>query len=121
MVLLHPDNAYRSICDDPKDQLSDVLMSVTIKDKKIFNKVKFEWIKHIKTRKNPSDRVADFECEDDDGAFNYDKYDKLVEGRKTRIERQREIDAEISLIKNLESSGIYCEGLKQSLKDKINQ
>jgi hypothetical protein len=70
-----------------------------------FNKFKFDYIKEIKTRPDPEDRVADFEWRDANGLPDFDKRDKLVEGRKTRKEKQQELDFEIWYYKEVKKRG----------------
>ena len=119
VILLKPHSYYESIRDKDSDQWKEFFFPVTIKDSKAFEKIKFEYIRWIKTAPDPQDRVADFEYQTPGELPDFDRLDKLIESRKTRQEKQKEIDEDIELIKECEKRRIDCKDLKQIVKNKL--
>lgn len=109
-VILHPHEYYKDICDEPTNPLIKYGMQVTIYDADIFNKVKFEYIKHIKTLPNPEERVASFEWRDENGLPDWPRFERLVESRKTREEKRKEFDEELEIKKACHRLGIEYNG-----------
>jgi len=99
-IIVEASDHYRPIIEDPHHVLNKHVMKIHVADKMKFNKIKFSYIKYIKGRPNPDDRVADFEFRDKRGLPDFDKLERLIEMRKTREEKQTELDDEIN-IKNL--------------------
>lgn len=81
----------------------------------LFNRIKFEYIKFIKTLPKPEDRVADFEYRDENNLPDFDKMDRLIEMRKTRDERAAELKDEIEIKQQCEKFNIEYFG---PLRDK---
>ena len=111
-VILRSKSDYLEIADDKNDMLSDVVIGVTL-CKKDYRKVKFEFIKYIKTLSDPEDRVDDSECKDENGVMDFAKRDRLIESRKTREERDLEFAEEIQIKKDCERFGIEYFGVLQ--------
>jgi hypothetical protein len=98
-------------------RISGDLVCLKLESDKDLQTAKFEHIQHIKKAANPSDRVADFECRDDEGFIDFDKMDRLINQRKTRHEKQQEIDDEIMLMEKMKEHGIEYNGpLKEMMK-----
>lgn len=97
MIILHPHEYYISICDDPRSPLIKYGMAVTIPDPEIFNRIKFEWIKFIKTKPDPEDRVADYEWRDENNLPDFNKLERLIESRKTVAEKKKEFEEELEI------------------------
>lgn len=95
LIRYHP--YYASISDKQNIIPKGCLIPVTVDDEKEFNKIKFEYIKHIKKAKNPEDRVADFEYMDTRMIPDFEKMDRLIEKRKTREEKAQELKEEIDI------------------------
>lgn len=72
-------------------------MAVTIPDPEIFNRIKFEWIKFIKTKPDPEDRVADYEWRDENNLPDFNKLERLIESRKTVAEKKKEFEEELEI------------------------
>lgn len=119
LLIMHYHDYYKQWIDESSRVPHCSLVTVTVPDPDIFNKIKFEWIKWIKTDPNPDNRVADWEWRTERGLPDFDKLDKLVESRKTRAEKQKEIDDELELIKECERLGVDATPSKQYLKQLI--
>lgn len=85
-------------------------LMIPIKDKKEFNMIKFSYISHIKKREDPRDRVAHYECLDSNLITDFNKLEKLIETRKTREEKNRELKEEIELKKVFDKKRIKYYG-----------
>lgn len=72
----------------------------------LFNRIKFEYIKYIKSLPNPEDRVADFECRDENDLPDFDKMDRLIEKRKTRDEKAKEFNDELEIKRLCEKNNV---------------
>lgn len=119
LLLLHHHAYYIDIADATPQIEMDTLIPVTIPDPTLFNRIKFEWIKWIKTDPNPENRVADFEWRDSNGLPDFKKLDKLIHSRKTIDEKQKEIDEELALIKEMDRLGVDSGPSKEYLKQLI--
>lgn len=102
LMLLRYHEYYKELADPSPKFPGMTLIPVTIKDPKMFERIKFEYIKHIKTLPDPRDRVADWEFRDENGLPDFDRYDRLVEKRKTREEKAKELQDEIELKKQFD-------------------
>ena len=116
MIVVHPHEYYADICDDPKSPLIKYGMQITIYNDQIFNRIKFEYVKHIKTLPKPEDRVADFEWRREDGSPDFDKLDRLIEKRKTAAEKEKEFKEELEIKKACEKYGIEYFGPLREMK-----
>lgn len=105
-ILLKYHPYYMQISDDPKDSLNKYGIFVTIPDPVTFNRIKFEYIRHIKTLPSPEDRVADYEWRDEQGLPDFEKLDRLIEKRKTAEEKKKELMEEIEIKRACEKYGI---------------
>lgn len=110
VMFIHYHDYYEPLrdpkCDIPKGQL----IVHTVKDKKTFDRIKFEFIKHIKKHPNPEERVADWEWRTKDNLPDWDKFDRLVERRKTRTEKAQEFKEELEIKQKCEEYGIEYHG-----------
>lgn len=79
-------------------------------DQKEFNKFKFEFIKWLKQRVDPQDRVAEFEYRDEHGLPDWDKQERLIEKRKTRAEKERDLQDELLIMKLSKKAGVEYYG-----------
>ena len=70
-----------------------------------FSRFKFELVKWIKKKPEPDDRVMHFETEID-GLWSYDKEMRLIESRKTRIEKAKELKDKIDFHNECKKAGI---------------
>lgn len=119
MLIMHRHEYYNSWYDTGEKFPVTTIATVTVPGPELFNKIKFEWIKWIKTDPNPDNRVADFEWRDANGLPDFDKMDKLIASRKTREERQKEIDDELHIIKEMERLGVDSGPSRTYLKQLI--
>lgn len=71
---------------------------VIVPDKKASQAIKFQFLNYLSKLPNPEDRVADFEFQDESGIPDWERFEKLVERKKTRPERQKELNDEIHLM-----------------------
>lgn len=106
LILIHSHQYYDEFRDPDDDIKGSTLIPVTVKDDNLFTRIKFEYIKHIKTLPNPEDRVADWEWRDKNGLLDWDKFERLVEKRKTREEKSKEFNDELQIKKDCERFGI---------------
>lgn len=106
LMLLRAHPYYEELRDKNEPFKSKTLISVTVQDESMFNRIKFEFIKFIKTLKNPENRVADWEWRDKDGLPDWDKLERLVEKRKTREEKAKEFNDELQIKKDCERFGV---------------
>lgn len=67
---------------------------------KDFIMFKFELIKYLKKKPIPDDRVLPCECLEN-GTWSMHKEEKLIEARKTRYEKQKELDYQVWLRKEV--------------------
>lgn len=109
-IVLHYHEYYRGLSTTPEDPLLKYGILIEGISDQDFAKIKFEWIKFIKTRPNPDDRVADFEWRDKDGLPDFDKLERLIERRKTREEKQKELLDEMELKKAFDKHGLEYNG-----------
>lgn len=106
VILVHPHEHYLNVCDDPNSPVIKYGMQITIPEESMFNRIKFEWIKFIKTRECPDDRVASFEWRDENGVPDFEKLERLIERRKTIEEKRIEIEEELKIKEDCEKFGI---------------
>ena len=112
-IILRPHNYYRSIADNRRDPMSKHLLKVILESQEQFNRLKFEFIKYIKTLPKPEDRVMDFEYENEKGLPDFDKMRRLIEMRKTREEKSQEMQEELRIKKLCKDLGIKYNGILQ--------
>jgi hypothetical protein len=83
------------------NELSDFTMNGMIRVKVTeseFQMAKFEYIRQLKMKPRPEDRVDPFlECLADDGGIDFNRLEELIEQRKTPQEIQKELDEEVAL------------------------
>lgn len=82
------------------------LMVVKCTNEKEFVEAQFEHIQCLKKKDRPENRVADHECRDEDGGFNFNKFDRLVEMRKSRAEKEKELADETELMEKMKKHNI---------------
>lgn len=91
------------------------LVCLRLESEKDLQAAKFEHIQHIKKAARPEDRVAFFEYEHPDGGYDFAEMDRLIEMRKTKTEKQAELDTELELMEKMQKAGIeYIGPLKQT-------
>lgn len=105
-MILHPHEYYLPICDDPKCPLIKYGMQVTIYNDQLYNRIKFEYVRYLKTLPDPEDRVADYEWRTEEGLPDFDKLERLIEKRKTAEEKRKELMEELEIKKACERFGI---------------
>lgn len=118
-VLLKPRKIYAELASNLRDSSIRFFIVVDDIENKDMSRFKFEHVKYIKTLPDPQDRVADFEIVDKNGIPDFDKERKLIETRKTRQERQKEIKEDLELVKEFEKAGYDCDFLKDDIKRKM--
>lgn len=118
-VLLSPLKIYASLASNLKSSSIKFFICIDNIDEMSMTKFKYEHIKHIKTLPDPDDRVAHFEIVNEYGFPDFEKERKLIEGRKTRQEKQKEIKETMSMIAEFEKAGLDCDFLKDDLKTKL--
>lgn len=118
-VLLSPLKRYADLVTDKDASFQKFFICIDNVEPTDMTRFKFEHIKYVKTLPDPEDRVADFECRDEFGLVDWDARDKLVDSRKTRKERQAEIEEAMEWIGEYEEHGLDCDFLKEDLKRKI--
>lgn len=95
-------------------QLADYVMrdrvALQILDDKLFNRVKFNIIKEIKKRPAIESRVLPFEYDDKDFIKMLDKRDRLIEMRKTKEERQSDVEINIFIMNWHKTEGLEYYG-----------
>jgi len=109
-IVIKPHRAYLPLADNPNDPLIKYGIFVTITSDQALKDIKFKYINYIKTLPDPDDRVADFEWRDKNGLPDFDKQERLIERRKTRAEKQKELDEEIEIKKACEKHNIKYYG-----------
>ena len=106
MVLVRKHNYYLPLVN-LKDQFEgSTLYSFIVDDEKVFTRIKFEFIKHIKKHPNPEERVADWEWRDKNNLPDWDKFDRMVEKRKTKAEKEQEFKDELELKQLFDKHGL---------------
>lgn len=103
------------ITEMAEKQIGSLILLKLDSDKELQD-AKFEHVQHIKKSANPSERVADFEYRDNEGFIDFEKMERLINQRKTRQEKQKEINDELSIMKKMEERGIEYNG---PIKDMI--
>lgn len=91
-------------------RISGDLVCLKLESDKDLQTAKFEHIQHIKKSARPDDRVAFFEYEHPEGGYDFNKMDKLIEMRKTKAEKQAELDTELELMEKMKKAGIEYNG-----------
>jgi hypothetical protein len=86
------------------------LICLRLDSDKDLQTAKFEHIQHIKKHADPSHRVADFECQHPEGGIDFNEMDRLIEMRKTKAEKQAELDTELELMEKMKKAGIEYNG-----------
>ena len=114
-MLLRATRRYYEIADDMDDPLSEHVIKVTIDNQKLFNRIKFTLIKYLKSLPKPEMRVLDFEFRDSNGLPNFDEFERLVESRKTRLEKESELQEELELKHQFEEAGLEYHGPLRSI------
>jgi hypothetical protein len=109
-IVIHPHESYLPLADDPKDSANKFGIFCSISSDQVLKDIKFKYINYIKTLPNPEDRVAAFEYKRDDGSPDFEKMDRLIERRKTRKEKQIELNEEIETKKLCEKHRIKYYG-----------
>jgi len=94
-------------------------LRINVEDDRTFGQYKFEFLKMLKSKPDPADRVADFEWHDQDGIPDFEKREALIESRKTVAERNKEKSELIQSIKDYENLGLDCEFLKERLRGQV--
>lgn len=117
-VLLRFKPEYTVLARGPRD-INIHNVSLHCLDDEAIAKFKFEHVKYLKTLPDPTHRVADFEYRDELGNVDFKRMDQIIESRKSREERDEEIQVEISLIKDLERLGFDIEFMREELKIKM--
>jgi len=79
---------------------------VMVLDQKEFNRILFEAKKYLKEKEDPEDRVFEYEWQDDDPIRSLDKLDRLIEMRKTKVEKHEELKFEIWIKEEQEKLGL---------------
>lgn len=110
MVVIRDSGQYPQIRNSASFQVSGFKL-VKLWDDELIGKVKFEFIKYLKTLPDPEDRVADFECRREDGSFCFQTEERLVESRKTIQEKQKEINEDNELRELCHKFKIPYEGI----------
>lgn len=118
-LLLRPIKKYAPIASNLKDTSIRFFVVVDDIDEESIRRLKFEHIKYIKTLPDPADRVADYEIRDADGLPDFDREAKLIESRKTRKEKEDELNEDMQLIKDCERLNLDTTFLKDNLRAKM--
>ena len=77
------------------------ILFIEVNSETLFQEIKFKYIQYIKKHPDPKSRVAYFEVKNEHGFIDFKKYDRLIEMRKTRKEKQKEMDDEIALMQEM--------------------
>lgn len=116
-VMIEHHEYYLELADNPKCSLIKYGIFVTITDKQRMSDIEFKFIRMLKNKKDPEDRVADFEWHDENNIPDFDALEKLIKRRKTRDERQKEIQDELEWKELVEKHGLeYIGPLMEMLK-----
>lgn len=124
-----PINWIEDICPHKKiailktDQIDDIsgldiymtlgiYTAVNVEDEEQFRMIKFELIKQARNRSKPIDRVFTWEANDENNVFSLNKYERLVEARKTPSEKKAEKMQEILLHKLFNEHGLTYRRLR---------
>lgn len=110
MILVKKSPYYDEIIESEHQIKFSKISAIVINKTRTYDRVKFEYIKHIKKSDNPDDRVADFEVEDEFGFPDFDRLDRLIEKRKTKEERESELSDELYIKNECEKHGLEYYG-----------